>query len=33
MHYERFVAHLKFFARRIFFSKEMLSDEEQEFSI
>ena len=32
MHYERFVAHLKFFARRIFFSKEMLSDEEQEFS-
>ena len=27
MHYERFVAHLKFF-----FSKEMLSDEEQEFS-
>jgi len=32
MHYERFVAHLKFFARRIFFSKEMLSDEEQAFS-
>ena len=23
MHYERFVAHLKFFARRIFFSKEI----------
>ena len=30
MHYERFIAHLKFFARRVVFSNELLKDEEPE---
>ena len=32
MHYERFLAHLKFFARRVLFSKELLPNEEPEFA-
>ena len=30
MHYERFLAHLKFFARRVLFSRELLQNEEPE---
>lgn len=30
MHFERFIAHLKFFARRLFFSNELLADEDPE---
>lgn len=30
MHYERLIAHLKFFARRLLYSKELLSNDEEE---
>lgn len=32
MHYERLIAHLKFFARRLLYSKELLSNDEEELS-